>query len=277
MGMSKKKELEKRMFAHRDALKDFAEGRYDKPKVETVSASEIVDFLQRSAEGHARLYRYTKINRIEEMLESKRLCFSRLLEMNDLREYKNVDDANRTYIACFSFGNLENMAMWKMYGGDDNKSVRVSFDNKRVVEWVKGLKAKKHFYRDSEIKETIDVNQIESITFHDIAYAYGKALMWNHKVVGMSRCRELEKPFEIRELQGYIKDFGWASENEVRIIVKLKKCDPKLKRIFADFSSVINTMEVLSGPVNDKFQKIKGLMSMYDIIRVDNSKASVIF
>ena len=274
--MSKKKELEKRMFAHRDVLKDLADGQYSKSKVETVSVSEIVDFLQRSAEGHTRLYRYTKITRVLDMLESKRLCFSRLLEMNDLREYKNVEDANRTYIACFSFGKIENMAMWKMYGGDNNESVRVSFDNKKIVQCVKRLKKEKIFYSDSESKESIGANQIESITFHDIAYAYGKALMWNHKIVGMSRCKGLKEPFKVKELQGYVKDFGWASENEVRIMVKLKKCDPKWKRIFADFSGVVDTMEVLSGPVDDKFQKIKGLMSMYDIVRVENSKASVI-
>jgi hypothetical protein len=272
-----KGELEKRMFAHRKLLETFAAGKYAQAKSETVTVDEIVKFLQLSASGHKRIYRYTNTDRLKEMLSTKRLSLSRLLEMNDLREYQDVKDADRIYIACFSFGKLENMAMWMMYGRDTTKSLRVSFDNKRIQKCIGNLKSKKGIFKDACGKESISEDSIESVSFHDIAYVYGTALMWNHKIVGMSRCRDLSDPKKVEKLQTYIKDYGWASENEVRLLIKLKKCDPELKRIYIDFESAIKSLEVVVGPRDDKCAKIKGLLSMYGLNSVNESTASLIF
>ena len=277
MARSKKCELSDRMFAHRTELNNIADGRHDKANEETVTIDEVVSFLQMSASNHKRVYRYTNIDRVKEILSSKRLALSRLLEMNDLREFQDVKDADRTYIACFSFGELENMAMWWMYGRDSEKSVRISFNNQKVGLCVARLKDKEGVFRDPDGKEPMGAHLIDTVSYHDIAYVYGKALMWNHKVVGMSRCRKLDYPKKQEELHGFIKDYGWSSENEVRLMVKLKKCDPDLKRIFIDFSEAVKSMEVLTGPVNDKHTKIKGLLSMYDVKSVEKSQASVIF
>jgi hypothetical protein len=101
--------------------------------------------------------------------------------------------------------------------------------------------------------------------------------MWNHKIIGMSRCRDLRDPKKVEKLQTYIKDYGWASENEVRLLIKLKKCDPELKRIYIDFESAIKSLEVVVGPRDDKCAKIKGLLSMYGLNSVNESTASLIF
>ena len=273
----KKCELEKRMFAHRKLLETFADGKYAQVKSETVTVDEIVKFLQLSACNHERIYRYTNTDRLEEMLSTNRLSLSRLLEMNDLREYQDVKDADRIYIACFSFGKLENMAMWMMYGKDTTKSLRLSFDNKKVRECVESLKLKKGIFKDACGKEPIPEDSIEAVSFHDIAYVYGTALMWNRKIVGMSRCRDLSDPRKVEKLQTYIKDYGWASENEVRVLIKLKKCDPEHKRIYIDFESAIKSLEVVVGPRDDKCAKIKGLLSMYGLNSVNESTASLIF
>lgn len=273
----KKCELEKRMFAPRKLLETFADGKYAQVKSETVTVDEIVKFLQLSARNHEQIYRYTNTDRLEEMLSTNRLSLSRLLEMNDLREYQDVKDADRIYIGCFSFGKLENMAMWMMYGKDTTKSLRLSFDNKKVRECVESLKLKKGIFKDACGMEPIPEDSIEAVSFHDIAYVYGTALMWNHKIVGMSRCRDLSDPKKVEKLQTYIKDYGWASENEVRLLIKLKKCDPKLKRIYVDFKSAFERLEVIVGPRDDKCAKIKGLLSMYGLNSVNESTASLIF
>jgi hypothetical protein len=267
--LGRKKDLEHRMFSDRRDLS----AQYRQKNVDTVTIPEIIEFLKLSARSHKRIYKYTKLSRVEEMISSKYLCLSRLTEMNDLQEYKNVKKSDRTYLACFSFGEHENMAMWKMYGGEECESVRVSFSCKDVLRCIEKNKIEVLDGEGGVIKGV----EVDDWSFHDVAYVYGKALIWNYKVIGSSRCKTLSAPFRIKTLQSFIKDYGWASENEVRIIIRLKKCIPSLKRIFIDFHKAIENMTVLTGPVGDKLLKAKSTLSPYAIKRIKASTAKVSF
>ena len=188
----RKKDLEMRMFASRGELlrnaKDATSLAMSKPKAETVSPAEIAEFLHLSAISHKSFFRYVKMCRIDDLYKTGRLYLSRLSEMNDLTEYANSRDANRTYLVSFLFGNVESMAMWKLYGGNPEESVRLEFDRNEVVKTLSEY-GKHKVYRVDLYGNSTDeiIPDVEEWSFHDVAYKYGKSLYWNHKVVGTGR------------------------------------------------------------------------------------------
>ena len=261
--LGRKKDLEHRMFSERRNLS----AQYRQKNVDTVTISEIIEFLKLSARSHRRIYKYTKLSHVEEMISSKNLSLSRLTEMNDLQEYKNVKKSDCTYLACFSFGEHENMAMWEMYGREECESVCVSSSCTDVLRCVEKNKI-----------EVLDGEGcvIKGVEVDDWSYVYGKALVWKYKVIGSSRCKVLSDPFRIKTLQSFIKDYGCASENEVRIIIRFKTCILSLKHIF-DFRKAIENMTVLTGRVSDKLIKAKSTLLLYAIKWIKASTATVLF
>lgn len=245
---ARKKALEERMFAPRVELAD----ELLPPKTETVTVDEIVEFLQLSAKSHQKLFHYTRFTCLDGMLKTHKLYLSRLSEMNDLNEYTKTPDANRIYLACFSYGSPENMAMWRMYGGSQDESIRLGFKANDVVASIGGKDGHKIYKVNGDNScsdKKIPLSNVEMWSFHDVAYKYGDALCWNHNVVGIGRCRALQNVFGVREFAGYVKNFGWMSENEVRLMIKLRQPIPGLKRIAVDFIKPIKNMAVISGPV----------------------------
>lgn len=263
-----KKDLEKRMFAPRIELSD----DLMPPKKETVTVDDIVEFLRLSAKSHRRLFHYTKIGCLGGMLRSRKLYLSRLSEMNDLLEYTKTPDANRIYIASFSYGSCENMAMWKMYGGLPSESVRLGFEAKYVIDAI-GERDGHSIYKVCDEKSSgkedkgniIHINEVEDWSFHDVAYKYGNALYWNHNVIGTGRCRELQNAFSVKEFATYVKNSGWMSENEVRLTIKLRTHVPGLRQIAVDFEEPIKNMSIIIGPEKDKGVLIDRLVEDYPI------------
>lgn len=255
-------ELKLKMFGDREQLVRFSDdGDLTKSKVRTVSVAEIREFLDKAALSHRTFSQYTRIGAMNGIMKSKRLYLSRLSEMNDLDEYHAVADADKTYVACLSYGALENMAMWRTYGGSGEDSVRLVFNAKTVLPYLseKGTiyEVKEDAHGPSfERCKAIPESEIDDWSFHDVAYQYGKALMWNRQVIGTGRCAELEDASN-GNFAGYVKSFGWMTENEVRLVIRLKVVHPEWKHIAVDFAKAIEDMTVVSGPFYPKKARIE--------------------
>jgi len=275
--MNRKKQIETRMFASRDEIAR-GSGVYwpvslAEKKNETVTAAEIAEFLNRSALGHDAFYRYTTMSRLDDYLNTGKLYLSRLSEMNDLTEWKRTHDASRIYLVCFSFGELENMSMWRLYGGGQDESVRLEFRKKDIIECLGGRESHKVYEVDPNGRagKEIASEDIAEWSFHDVAYVYGKALLWNRRIIGESRCRALENPYVAEELITRIKDYGWMMENEVRLVIKLKESSPGLKRIAVDFRPAIDHVKILLGPVVSKHSRVKKIFENHGV-QIDNGR-----
>lgn len=275
----RKKDIETRMFASRDVFtKDASSFAMSKHKKETVTPAEIAEFLHLSAISHKSFFRYVKMRRIDDLFRTGRLYLSRLSEMNDLTEYANSKDANRTYLVSFSFGAVENMAMWKLYGGNPEESVRLEFGRNEVVKCLSEGGKHKVYRVDSYGNSTDDIiSDVEDWSFHDVAYKYGKSLYWNHKVVGTGRCRSLSNPFAIPVLENKVKNYGWMSENEVRLVIKLKDAIPDLKRIAVDFRGAIQGMKIRLGPVCSKRMRLRRVLENRGVEWNDNRISESIY
>jgi len=282
--IKRKKDLETRMFSSRDIIlqqaKDAVSFEMSRSNVETVSPAEISEFLHLSAISHRSFFRYVRMCRVDDLFRTGRLYLSRLSEMNDLTEYTNSRDASRTYLVSFSFGSMEYMAMWKLYGGSPEESVRLEFGRNEVVKCLSERGTHK-VYRVNPSGNSTDeiISDVEDWSFHDIAYKYGKALCWNYKTIGIGRCRKLSNPFEIPELENKVKSYGWMAENEVRLVIKLKATIPDLKRIAVDFREAIQGMKIRIGPECSKETRLRRILEnrgvTWDDSRISSSKYEV--
>ncbi len=260
-------DLKKKMFAPRNALKELPEdGEFLSGKgVETVTVADIKKFLQCSAESHKAYFQYSRIGALRGMLQSKRLYLSRLSEMNDIDEFSYHPDAEKIYVACLSFGSMEYMAMWRTQGGVGDDAVRLQFAANEVKRYL----SKQHPVfivkelgsgPSPERGDEIPADEIGYWSFHDVAYKYGKALMWNHQVVGNGRCHVLNDVWKAG-LAGFVKSFGWMTENEVRLLVKLKHAHNEWKHIAVDFGDAIEGATIMTGPERlSKEERVKWML-----------------
>ena len=252
------------LFAPRKELAETYGKKYGVSKSQIVKTEYIARYLRLAAQNHKTYCRYMPMARMMDLFKSKKLYLSRLSEMNDLVEYKGAsEDASRTYLACFSHMRIENLAMWKLYGGSQDESVRLSFPGKVVF---KALGGRKRVYKvkpdeSCDLKSDI-LSEVESWSFHDVGYVYGQAICHEHRgqIVGIGRCEALERPYEVKELAAMLKNYGWINEGETRLVIKLKKPIPGLKRIAVDFAEPLEHVEIKVGPIMSKLTKVKKLL-----------------
>lgn len=282
MGHTKKIQLQTRMFAPsvevmlgKEKLKDLA-GRAKKEKGSVcVSVKEVKEFLELSAESHRSFFKYTRLQRLKNILEDKTFVLSRLSEMNDINECDKTEDANRIYVGCLAFGIEENMSMWRMYGGEpDDIAVRLEFKGTDIRKLF-GSSGKCRIYKGEMKGGTLvkgeEVKDCEyEKSFHDVAYLYGDALLWRRKVMGISRCPDIRHSVRFAT---YVKSYGWANEDEVRFAVTLKKTIPGLKHLVVDFESAIKNMKVLIGPAISRKRKVERVMAEYGF-GIENGQVS---
>ena len=240
--------MRKLLFAPRKDLADIFGEEYGKPKSQIVKPEDIAKYLSCAAEKHETFCRYMPMARMVDLFKSNMLYLSRLSEMNDLFEYKGaLEDAGRTYLVSFSHMGMENLAMWKLYGGRQDESVRLSFPGKIVAEVLGKRQRVYKVDADESCDLESDISEdVESWSFHDVGYVYGQAICHEHRgyVVGVGRCKALERPYEISELANMLKNYGWINEGETRLVIKLKKRIPGLKRIAIDFSKPLEQVKI---------------------------------
>lgn len=241
-----------------------------------VRAEDVCRFLQCAGSGHRNYFQYTTIAGLKGLLTSKKLYLTLGSELNDKVEVKTSDSRlwRRSYIASFSFGEPENVAMWKMYGESEENSVRIGFNGKSFANRIATLgRSKVGFFRvvsdglKTDRYEELGVD-IESVSLHDVIYQYGQvskrskhgSVLWNRMIANDARCSEFDNCGEHKEFATFVKDCAWSYENETRVVVVLKKELPKVKRIAVDISDVLKTLRVLSGPCYSKEAIIKAIL-----------------
>ncbi len=76
-------------------------------------------------------HHYTTIETLALILESKKIRFNRLTNVDDIQESKNYgkyDLSPFIYISCWTINNEESIPLWKMYTSD-MKGVRITFND----------------------------------------------------------------------------------------------------------------------------------------------------
>ena len=188
--------------------------------------------------------------------------------MNDTEETKPG-----VYLASFSYGKEEEVAMWTNYGVPKREAVRIRFPMAAMTQWDKANKSGKIviYVREDDDKNkpfhVLDAKPTE-IYFADVAY-YGRNDPSDKAHRDGVRYRGMGLGFKEDKWRGQIKKTndallfkkrGWAYEHEVRLIVRFNDVTitERHKTIALPFDSLYDAMladthtNVMTGPWYDE-------------------------
>ena len=256
---------------------DIVERLKDKKSENPVSLAEFCWLLRQNGLSHNHGYfHYTTWDRLRSMLEKHDVgtCEQhRLFFLSAASQMNDQNDAHDgTYIASFSFGEEEEIAMWTNYGVPKRGAVRIRFPMAAITKWSNAnVPGKMKVYVQANGNTSFHLLEVRpvSVEFADVAY-FGrndendKAKHQRVRYRGMSfglkddkwRKRIKGKPEAV-----LFKKRGWAYENEVRLIVRFADTSAvkKYAKIALDFDSLYDAMladvekNVLLGPWQDKY------------------------
>lgn len=189
------------------------------------NSQELFDYLCQKGKRHMVYYQYTTKSVLKEIYTGKSLLLTRADQLNDLAECRGLspEDKKKTYIASFTFGKMENVAMWFMYAAKPYKdAVRIGFSLKMMNALRNEVAKKTHVMIDNQTRNV----KIKSFYFADIVYAHAHYLEYNRQsLLNKGGCVDLIK--ESDELRGMIKTAPWAYEKEVRLIMTMVEALPE--------------------------------------------------
>lgn len=233
-------------------------------------------FLEDKGKRHITFYHYTNLEALQKMLEKKgrKIFLTRMDKLNDALECKNdPDKKKRTYIASFSFGKAESMAMWAMYAMPGRQGIRLSIPLRAITKTLKNFRKKPLIY-STETDETIIGAEFVALEMIDVAYAHPGSLEHNkEKILSEGEKEKITKLTNAPELAFCIKNEVWLSENEVRMILELKEVLPgDIERIAIDFGPAVDELEVMGSPCISKAE-LKQQLKKLDGKRIHESFA----
>ena len=215
---------------------------------------ELIAFLETKGSNHNNYYHYTSWDSFKKIYTNKSFLLTRgnSLSINDQHEALmkgSWEKWNKTYIGSFAFGSSENMAMWGLYGLPWEDAVRISIPKEEMLCWLKSISSVCLW--DKEVKGSVIPSKL-SLT--DIVYVGGAKgscdlkLTHSDKSASTSHHPQLHELDKSAEMTGYIKNYAWHYENEVRIRVELPK-DTGYEKICLNIpQETIDAIQVTTGP-----------------------------
>ena len=154
---------------------------------------------------------------------------------------------NKTYIGSFSFGASENMAMWGLYGLPWEDAVRISIPNDKMNNWIKSINRIELFSNGKAFSYHGDYD----VSLTDVIYIGGqKSLQLTHYMTNssISEGHPLHDIDKDSRMTGFIKNYAWHYENEVRIRIRLSQ-DTNYEKIRINIpKEVVEAIQVTTGP-----------------------------
>lgn len=217
------------------------------------SVQQIIDYLEKKGSNHNFYYHYTTWASLEKIIQNRSFLFTRgnALSMNDQHEPQkgSWDIWNRTYVGSFSFGSAENMAMWGLYGLPWEDAIRLEIPKKEMLQWVEGID---HVTLWNGKTPGPICNC--TVTLADIIYIDGKKGNTNIRLSHADKHWSIANEPNLYgiasepEMTGFIKNYAWHYENEVRLKVELVH-DTGYEKIKVDVpDQVIRSIKVTTGP-----------------------------
>ena len=237
----------------------------------------MIDFLKQKGGNHEYYYHYTTWDALSKILSNKKFLLTRgnSLRINDQHEALmkgSWEEWNKIYIGSFAFGSSEIMAMWGLYGLPWRDAVRISIPKEEMRSWIKHIRRVKLF----DNGRAVDYQGDFDVGLNDIVYVTGKKgtdnlrLTHNTRSITVSEINPLYGIDKAEEMTGYIKNYAWQYENEVRIRIRLAN-DTGYEKISIDIpDEVADSITVTTGP-NFKWKDDRLLSRLSDEKRIRES------
>lgn len=226
----------------------------------SVTINEFCELLRFNGLSHSHGYfHYTTWGRLQKMLtevdvgegKPKRLfLMSASSSLNDTEEKRDG-----FYVASFSYGGEEEVAMWTNYGVPKSEAIRIRFPMKAITKWMRentrdiiAIYVKE---KDGQQFHALNVKPVD-VYFADVAY-YGRNDSTPDTTPDTVRYRGQKYRLEEDKWRDSIrktnysllfKKRGWSYESEVRLIVQFCEIAKmrRYKRIAVAFDSVYDEM-----------------------------------
>lgn len=219
------------------------------------SVDEMISFLKEKGKNHEYYYHYTSWDSLTKIFENKSFLLTRgnSSKINDQHEAimkGSWDEWNKIFIGSFAFGSSEIMAMWGLYGLPWRNAVRLAIPKAQMNKWITSIDRIRLF----ENGQTKDYHGDFEAVLNDVVYVDGKngddRLQLSHyrKSITVSERYPLYGIARSDEMTGYIKNYAWQYENEVRLRIRLAHWTG-VEKISIDIpDDVLNSIIVTTGP-----------------------------
>lgn len=225
-----------------------------------VSINEFCKLLRLNGLLHNHGYfHYTTLGRLQKMLtevevdEGKKMRLFLMSASSALNDTEEKRDG--FYVASFSFGEEEGVAMWTNYGVPKPDAVRIKFPMKAMTRWIRENTCDNIVIYvqegDDQKFHALNVNPAD-IYFADVAY-YGRNDPSSGTIPDTIRYKG--EKYRLKEdrwrdrirKENYsllFKKSGWSYESEVRLIIQFNEITKmrRYKRIAVPFDSVYDAM-----------------------------------
>lgn len=215
----------------------------------------MISYLKEKGKKHINYYHYTTWDSLAKIIHNKTFLLTRgnSLSINDQHEALmkgSRNEWNKTYIGSFAFGASENMAMWGLYGLPWQDAVRISIPQNEMNSWINRI-AQVDLFDNGYI---YDYHGAFDISLNDIVYVNGESgsesLQLTHrgKSITVSDTYPLYGIDTAPKMTGFIKNYAWQYENEVRLRIRLTN-DTGYEKISVYIpDDIINSITVTTGP-----------------------------
>ncbi len=240
----------------------------DKKVKDIKNIDELASFLKEKGENHKNYNHYTTSWSLNLILKNSTLRFTRgnSKNLNDWHEWNEKgkqDIWNKTYIACFSYGDFEKMAMWGLYCLPSKEAVRLTIPQK-ALSFVKKFNSNNSgikIYKDEDKKELIGNEAIKSIILSDVFYFKDNRPQSHNGAIFTFSENHVVNLLDKENATGIIKNHSWSYEKEVRIIIRFKdeQYSSKneyeiLNNVYLEFpNEMIKNALVTKGPNFDEY------------------------
>ena len=216
---------------------------------EISSIEELKQYLEDKGKGHRPFFHYTTLETLQGMLKNRRLFLTRMDKLNDAMECNAAPERKkRVYIASFSFGRPESVAMWYMYGTPSKKGIRLTIPNRAITQTINGFEKNPVIFSTETGKE-ITTEQIPVLKMIDVVYAHNGSLEHNKEKLLRKQGEFVITAKADPELAFFVKNEIWLSENETRMVLEFEKELPgDLVKVAIDFDYAINNLEITANP-----------------------------
>ena len=212
----------------------------------TVNKS-LLDYLQKKASNHKCYKIYSDIERIKYWLDSKYLYLSDGRNWNDKKDKSTFNPPHskcKRFGLCTSFSKSENVAMWMLYSGMNNKGAMLNIGNRQMKKIISSAKCVTLGYFDNDFIPKLRIqSEKPNIYCQDIIYV-------SDNENGSYTIKRSDERIEIKNLAllddiATKKAYPWSYENECRLIVDIPDYNSVTKGMSKDDKERCDTIAIM--------------------------------
>lgn len=174
-----------------------------------------------SAKTHSIIFQYTNLCALKKIIGNKALRLTRVDQLNDLIENKNILNLwkGKVFVSCFTYREHESYFFWNTYAKGNPSGVMISFQARDLQ--------KLEIYPDEKCRESPleECKQSISNATFDENVSSKHWGVFDYSCLDVMYIPRVEIPQENEHFQGRIKYHEWDMECETRIRVAIRpKC-----------------------------------------------------